>query len=211
MNEAPSHGITSILTTTPSANSYLESDADEQLLLGIAFQQSVKVFALRFTTAESELAKAPKTVRIFSDNLTIGFDEASSQTPAQEFELTREQALGKELVLLRYVKFQKTNSISVSRQKGHLLWATAFHTKLTTSLRSLPDLHRRQPGRRGRDASRQTRDLWFARERYRCHDQSEKHRGAVVESPTQGQQLISRAAAETRSSAPRRLQLLAGY
>jgi len=112
LNEATSHGIKSIIPTA-SSGGYLESDADEQLLLGIAFQQSVKVFALRFTTAESELAKAPKTVKIFSDSLSIGFDEATSQTPAQEFELSKEQALGKELVLLRYVKFQKANSISI--------------------------------------------------------------------------------------------------
>jgi len=113
LNEAPKHNLKSILTNPPTPGTYLESDADEQLLLGIAFLQSVKMFALCFTTNESGLASAPKTVKLFSDNLQIGFDEASSQTPAQEFELTKEQAAGKELVFLRYVKFQKTNSISI--------------------------------------------------------------------------------------------------
>lgn len=97
-----------------SEKAYLESDADEQLLLSIAFLQAVKLFALRFTTTENDFDKAPKTVRIFADQADIGFDEAASQTPSQEFQLTKEQALGKELVMLRYVKFQKTNSLQVS-------------------------------------------------------------------------------------------------
>ena len=112
MNEAAGHGLRELLSPTASA-SYLESDADEQLLLGIAFLQSVKLFALRFTTSEPNTASAPKTIRLFTDALTIGFDEAATQTPAQEFQLTKNQALGKELVLLRYVKFQKVTSISV--------------------------------------------------------------------------------------------------
>lgn len=111
LNESFSHGFKDMLKSSGSA--HLESDADEQLLLGVAFLQTVKLFALRFTTKEDELDKAPKTIKIFGDNLTIGFDEATSQPAAQEFQLTKEQALGKELVQLRYVKFQKTNSVSV--------------------------------------------------------------------------------------------------
>lgn len=104
-----------MLAADKSSNkAFLESDADEQLLLGIAFLQAVKLFALRFTTPESSIDNAPKTVKIFADQADIGFDEASSQTPLQEFELTKDQALGKELVPLRYVKFQKTNSLQVS-------------------------------------------------------------------------------------------------
>ena len=112
LNEAAGHGLRELLKPS-SSGSYLESDADEQLLLGIAFLQSVKLFALRFTTSEAQSASAPKTIRVFSDALTIGFDEASTQTPAQEFQLTKNQALGKDLVLLRYVKFQKVNSIAL--------------------------------------------------------------------------------------------------
>ena len=112
LNEATGHGLREVIRPS-MAGSYLESDADEQLLLGIAFLQSVKLYALRFTTSGESIASAPKTIRVFPDALTIGFDEASSQTPAQEFQLTKNQASGKELVLLRYVKFQKVNSVSL--------------------------------------------------------------------------------------------------
>lgn len=124
LNESSSHGLRGILGSQTISGAYLESDADEQLLLGIAFSQSVKVFALRFTTKQDHIGQAPKKVKVFSNMLTIGFDDATSQTPAQEFELTKEQAAGKELVLLRYVKFQKVNSISVwlsSTSDGNLL------------------------------------------------------------------------------------------
>jgi hypothetical protein len=112
LNEAPGHGLREILKET-SATSYLESDADEQLLMGISFLQSVKLFALRFKTAESSLDSAPKTIKIFSDTLSLGFDEAASQPASQEFTLTKDQASGKELVMLRFVKFQKINAISI--------------------------------------------------------------------------------------------------
>lgn len=112
LNEASAHSLKDLLKSPGSA--YLESDADEQLLLSFAFLQTVKVFALRFTTKEDELDKAPKTVRIFNDANGVGFDEASGNEPAMEVTLTKEQATGKELVLTRFVKFQKANSIAVS-------------------------------------------------------------------------------------------------
>lgn len=113
LNESSSHSLKDLLSS--SGSDYLESDADEQLLLSLYFLQSVKVFALRFTTKEDELGKAPKTVRIFNDASGLGFDEAAGNDPAMEVVLTKEQASGKELVLTRFVKFQKANSIAVSR------------------------------------------------------------------------------------------------
>lgn len=74
----------------------------------------MKLFAFRLTTKEGEVDKAPKTLKVFNDANGIGFDEATSGPAAMEVELTRDQALGKQLVLTRYVKFQKANSVSVS-------------------------------------------------------------------------------------------------
>lgn len=111
LNEATGHDLKKMLA---EPSSYLESDADEQLLLNIAFLQAVKLFAIRLTTTESALDNSPKTIKIFADQANLGFDEATSQTPLQEFELSEGQSKGKELVLLRYVKFQKVNSLQVS-------------------------------------------------------------------------------------------------
>lgn len=129
LNEASAHSLKDLLSSGSTA--YLESDADEQLLLSISFLQTVKVFALRFTTKEEELDKAPKTVRIFNDANGVGFDEAASNEPATEITLTKEQASGRELVLLRFVKFQKANSIAVG---SHIYQATVL--ELTVACRS---------------------------------------------------------------------------
>jgi hypothetical protein len=113
LNESSTHTLKSLLSSDDKEG-YLESDADEQLLLSISFLQNVKLFAFRLTTEEGEVDKAPKTLKVFNDANGIGFDEATSGPAAMEVELTRDQALGKQLVLTRYVKFQKANSVSVS-------------------------------------------------------------------------------------------------
>ena len=114
LNESPNHGFRDLLKGDTPADTYLESDADEQLVLNIAFMQMVKVFAVRLTTKEDMLAQAPKNIKIFADTHSLDFDEASSRSATQEVTLTKEQASGKELILLRYVKFQKANSLAVS-------------------------------------------------------------------------------------------------
>lgn len=152
LNEAPDHGLRDMLA---KEKAHLESDADEQLLLNIAFLQAVKLFAIRFTTSENSADNAPKTVRIFADQADIGFDEAASQTPSQEFQLSKEQASGKELVLLRYVKFQKTNSVQVSRSRqGCNISETNCNTV---------DLRCGQSGRRRCHETRQAGNLRFDR------------------------------------------------
>lgn len=60
----------------------------------LQMQQSTKLRALKFTTAASQLAKAPKTIRLFVNQSSIGFDDAESLEPAQEIVLTEEQAKG---------------------------------------------------------------------------------------------------------------------
>jgi len=112
LNESSTHTLKSLLSSDDKEG-YLESDADEQLLLSISFLQNVKLFAFRLTTEEGEVDKAPKTLKVFNDANGIGFDEATSGPAAMEVELTRDQALGKQLVLTRYVKFQKANSVSI--------------------------------------------------------------------------------------------------
>lgn len=69
--------------------------------------------ALKFRTDSTALSHAPKAIKLFVNNPTIGFDDASSSGGEQSFELTEAQAQGEEAVELRYVKFQKVLSLSV--------------------------------------------------------------------------------------------------
>lgn len=110
LNESSEHTLRNLIKRTGP----LVSDADEQLLLNIPLNQSTKIRAIRFGTRDQDAAtKAPKTVRLFVNRPTIGFDDADSLEPAQEVELNEQQASGKEAVQLRFVRFQNVNALSI--------------------------------------------------------------------------------------------------
>ncbi|KAK4058505.1 hypothetical protein OIO90_000667 [Microbotryomycetes sp. JL221] len=113
LNEDAAHTIRDLLKG--GGDKWLESDADEQLLMHIPTQQSIKLRAIRFTTVASKIAQAPKTVRIFvnAGANPLSFDDAESLEPAQEIVLTEEQAKGAEAVQLRFVRFQNVNTLSI--------------------------------------------------------------------------------------------------
>ncbi|GAA5876561.1 hypothetical protein JCM16303_003580 [Sporobolomyces ruberrimus] len=111
LNESSDHTIRDLLRG--GGDEWLESDADEQLLLQIPVNQSIKLRALRFTTLPSALKSAPKSIRLFVNKSSVGFDDAESQEPAQELELTEAQAKGDEAVQLRFVRFQNVSHLSI--------------------------------------------------------------------------------------------------
>ncbi|GAA6058788.1 hypothetical protein JCM10212_001904 [Sporobolomyces blumeae] len=112
LNEASEHTIRDLLRT-PGKDKWLESDADEQLLLHIPTNSSIKLRALRLTTSASSLKSAPKSIRLFVNQPSLGFDEAESLEPAQEVELTENQARGDEAVQLRFVRFVNVSHLSI--------------------------------------------------------------------------------------------------
>lgn len=52
-------------------------------------------------------------MKLFANNPNIGFDDASTSTAEQTFELSEAQTKGEEAVETRYVKFQKVHSLSI--------------------------------------------------------------------------------------------------
>lgn len=78
LNESDDHPLAHALT---SAGGYLESDCDEQLIISIAFNQSVKIHSLKI---KAPLDKGPKGVKIFINQpRTLDFDLADSYTCVQ--------------------------------------------------------------------------------------------------------------------------------
>ncbi|GMH72986.1 hypothetical protein TrRE_jg617, partial [Triparma retinervis] len=72
----------------------LKSDADEQLLIHITFNETVKVSGLKFTafnTANLDLQTAPKYIKVFVNRPSMGFSDAEDVEPTEEFELTEEE------------------------------------------------------------------------------------------------------------------------
>jgi hypothetical protein len=79
----------------------------------LAAQNTLKLRALRFTTDASNLARAPKAIKVFINRPNLGFDDADAEAATQELTLTEDQATGKAVVPLRYVAFQRCQSVQL--------------------------------------------------------------------------------------------------
>jgi len=93
-----------------------KSDADEQLILHIAFQEFVKVHSLKFTEFNQGVnpEENPSKVHIYVNRENLGFEDCEDVDPEQSLELTaadlRESA---DPVALKFVKFQRVKSLTL--------------------------------------------------------------------------------------------------
>ncbi|KAK8055230.1 thioredoxin [Apiospora rasikravindrae] len=102
---------------------WVESDTDEQLLLFMPFNSSVKLHTIQLTSLppkvgedddEDEIPMRPKTIKLFTNRPhNLGFDEAEDIQPTQEIEIAEEDwnANGTANVGLRFVRFQNITSV----------------------------------------------------------------------------------------------------
>jgi hypothetical protein len=74
------------------AGLYLESDADEQLLINIPLNQKSKVSSIAIKGPSD--GSGPRRIKLFTNLETCGFSDVESLTPAQEIELTPAQLNG---------------------------------------------------------------------------------------------------------------------
>ena len=99
---------------------WIESDTDEQLMLYIPFQSTLKVHTLHITsippTDDDEVTR-PSSIRLYTNKANVlSFDEAESVPPTQTVELKPEDWDPKThtaKVELRFVKFQNITSLVV--------------------------------------------------------------------------------------------------
>jgi len=106
LNESDDHGLKDLFS-----GSYLESDCDEQLIIRISFNQSVKIHSIELRGPKSN---APKTVKLFI-NLpkTLDFSEAMQMEPMQQLDLSEKDVSTEAAINLRFVKFQNVQNIQV--------------------------------------------------------------------------------------------------
>ncbi len=88
----------------------LESDTDEQLLIHLTFNQSVKLNGLIIKSSAG--GQAPKLIKLFVDRPTIGFSEATDSPGVDNFDLTEAQLTG-DVVPLKLVKFNRVNCLTI--------------------------------------------------------------------------------------------------
>ncbi|EAW10376.1 thioredoxin-like protein 1 [Aspergillus clavatus NRRL 1] len=102
---------------------WVESDTDEQLMLFVPFQSTLKVHSLQITSCVSaseddeDAPMRPKTVQLYTNRShVLGFDEADGIPPVQTVTIQPEDWDAKTAtakVDLRFVKFQNVTSLVV--------------------------------------------------------------------------------------------------
>lgn len=104
---------------------WVESDTDEQLMLYIPFNSTLKIHSLHITSLppveededNDETPMRPKTLRLYTNRSTIlGFEEAEDTDPVQTLNIAPgdwDSKTGTAKVELRFVKFQKVNSLII--------------------------------------------------------------------------------------------------
>jgi len=107
LNESDDHPLAGCLTSNPG---YLESDCDEQLIISLAFNQTLRVHSLKIKAPKDQ---GPKTLRLFINQpRTLDFDSAESAQPTQEITLQPGDLDGNP-ILLRFVKFQSVQNLII--------------------------------------------------------------------------------------------------
>ncbi|ORZ05778.1 PITH domain-domain-containing protein [Absidia repens] len=106
LNQQEEHNVKNLFKKDES---YLESDVDEQLIISVPFNQPVKLHSLKFKVPE--IAKAPKTIKIFANRQNLGFEDADSMKETQTLILEPKDFEDDAIVNLRFVKFQNIVNI----------------------------------------------------------------------------------------------------
>lgn len=99
---------------------WIESDTDEQLMLFIPFQSTIKLHSLHITSIpveDDEEVSRPKSLKLYTNRSTVlGFDEADDTPSTQELEIKEadwDEKTHTAKVELRFVKFQNVSSVVI--------------------------------------------------------------------------------------------------
>ncbi|CAK7340938.1 unnamed protein product [Dovyalis caffra] len=111
LNQSTSHSLSNAIKQgyRDDDGLNLESDADEQLLIYIPFNQVVKLHSIIIKGPEEE---GPKTVKLFSNKEHMGFSNVNDYPPSDTIVLSPDTLKGKPVVL-KYVKFQNVRSLTI--------------------------------------------------------------------------------------------------
>ncbi|KAG7091601.1 hypothetical protein E1B28_010620 [Marasmius oreades] len=123
LNESSEYSLKNLLASksiNTASNMWLQSDADEQLLLNITFNQTVRVKTLIIRS--NDLAKAPKQIKLAVNRPNLGFEDvedADEPGVAQIIDLSEDHVLKGDPIALRYVRFQAVNTLHIFVVNNH--------------------------------------------------------------------------------------------
>lgn len=87
----------------------IESDADEQLLINIAFKSKVKLHSIAVCGPSD--GRAPKKLRLFANRAQVSFDDVESMPAEDELELSPDELGDRREV--KFVKFQSLDRLTI--------------------------------------------------------------------------------------------------
>ncbi|OCK84124.1 putative thioredoxin [Lepidopterella palustris CBS 459.81] len=106
-----------------SKSDWVESDVDEQLMLYIPFQSTLKVHTIQLTSLppksedDDEIPMRPRTIQLYTNRAhNLGFEEADDIPSTQSITLAStdwDEKTGTAKVELRFVKFQNITSLVI--------------------------------------------------------------------------------------------------
>jgi len=88
---------------------FIESDADDQIILRIPFTGSVRLRALLLKAGPG--AQTPSKVSLFANEASLDFDDVLAKLPTQEFNVPQSRDVGEYAV--KTVKFSNLSSITI--------------------------------------------------------------------------------------------------
>jgi hypothetical protein len=112
-NEQPGFSMTNLFIGDSTLG--LKSDADEQLIIHIEFQDFVKVKTIKFTEFNkgADPESNPSTVHLYLNRENLGFEDINDVDPTQTLSLTAENLReSSEPIQTKFVKFQRVKSIT---------------------------------------------------------------------------------------------------
>ena len=113
-NEAPGFPMSNLFIGDSRLG--CKSDADEQLILHVAFQEFVRIKTIKFTSFNNGIDPEvnPTTVKVFVNRENLGFEDIEDVDPTQIFELTDEQLReSSDPLPTKFVKFQRVKSLTI--------------------------------------------------------------------------------------------------
>jgi len=116
LNEVEGHNLKSILANKArnTTGAYLLSDADEQLLLNLHFNQRVRIRSIVLHTADPQ--EGPKKIKLLVNRSAIGFEDVQDAEEPQVGQVLEvpDNTIGEgQPIVLRYVRFQSVNSLHI--------------------------------------------------------------------------------------------------
>jgi len=88
---------------------FLESDADDQMIIRVPFTGSIKLRSLLLKTGPGD--QTPAKVALFSNEDSLDFSDATDKTPTQEFAVVQGREVGE--YALKPAKFPNVSSVTL--------------------------------------------------------------------------------------------------